>query len=287
MKPTDYLWFPGLCTSAHRVGREILLPSRVLRRKHNELLLFEIIAGCFVCSKTPGYFYLEAKNIKKEPINLQELGFWDTELFRNISSAEKVYFAANCEMEVKLFGKGSRIIYERMNVSLTGFVNSGLIIASKLDACGKNQIFSLRRSGDLFGIDMMFLNQNLNGLCLTAMENTIAVLFNLERFFAVCEPALKVKLLENAARVLAQEKGRLVQKADILSYRKTRDRLLCFIRDLKEREGSNIIPILLNREQLAEYICVDRSGLICELQKMQEEGLLEIEGNHFVLKKDI
>ncbi len=239
--------------------------------------------------KNTRFFYGGAyggEDIKRETTNLQELGFWDTELFRDVNSAERVYFASNCTSETRLFGKGCRIIDEGSRVFLTGYLNSGTVIASKLDACGKNQIFSVRTSGDLFGIDVLFSEDRVNRLCLTAMENTIAVLFDFEGFLAVCESALKVKLLENAARVLATEKGRLIEKADILSYRKTRDRILCFIRALKGREGSNIIPILLNREQLADYICVDRSGLICELQKLQDEGVLEVAGSYFVLKKE-
>jgi CRP-like cAMP-binding protein len=229
---------------------------------------------------------MDVKAIKRETTNLQELGFWDTELFRDVGSDERAYFTSGCATETRLFGKGCRLIDEGSSAFLTGYLSSGIVLASKLDACGKNQIFSVRTSGDLFGIDMLFSEDRVNRLCLTALENTIAVLFDLEGFLAACEPALKVKLLENAARVLATEKGRLIEKADILSYRKTRDRILCFIRTLREREGSNIIPILLNREQLADYICVDRSGLICELQRLQDEGILEVAGSHFVLKRE-
>lgn len=79
--------------------------------------------------------------------------------------------------------------------------------------------------------------------------------------------------------LLAQKNLMLHQKIEILSKHTIRERLLCFF----EQRGQKELTIVLNREELAAFLCVERSALSAELSKMQRDGILVYKGNYFRL----
>ena len=85
------------------------------------------------------------------------------------------------------------------------------------------------------------------------------------------------KLTENMLKILAQKNLMLNQKIEVLSKRTTREKLLCFF-DL-QRGGCKQFTLPFNREQLAKYLCVDRSAMSNELCKMRDDGLIRFEKN--------
>lgn len=86
-------------------------------------------------------------------------------------------------------------------------------------------------------------------------------------------------ITENLLRVISQKCIFLNQKVEILSKRSTRDKILAFL--LYEGKGSKIIRTNLNREEMANFICVDRSALSAELSKMQKECIISYHKNNF------
>ena len=68
------------------------------------------------------------------------------------------------------------------------------------------------------------------------------------------------------------------------SSKKIRGRLLSYLSYQSELQGSRYIDIPLNRQQLADYLSLDRSALSKELGKMKQEGLLDYHRNSFILK---
>ena len=52
-----------------------------------------------------------------------------------------------------------------------------------------------------------------------------------------------------------------------------------------QKSGAYEFDIPFSRQQLADYLAVERSGLSVELCKMRDEGLLEFHKSHFVLKR--
>ena len=87
----------------------------------------------------------------------------------------------------------------------------------------------------------------------------------------------------NMMRVLAEKNILLTRKMECLSKRTTRDKLLCFLSAQALRTGNNMVELPFNRQELADYLCVDRSALSRELSAMREEGLLRFEKNRFEL----
>ena len=80
---------------------------------------------------------------------------------------------------------------------------------------------------------------------------------------------------------ISEKNRNLVRKLSFLSKRTTREKLIAYLSEEagKQDSGSFIIPF--NRQQLADYLSVDRSAMSKELCKMRDEGLIEFAKNRF------
>ena len=93
----------------------------------------------------------------------------------------------------------------------------------------------------------------------------------------------QVRLLGNIIRILAQKNLFLSKKAEFLSQRTTRQKLLAYLSDMERRTGRSTFRIPFNRQEMADFLSVDRSAMSAELSKLQKEGVLEYYKNQFTL----
>lgn len=92
------------------------------------------------------------------------------------------------------------------------------------------------------------------------------------------------RLVQNFLFVMASKNKMLAQKLEHMSRRTTREKLLSYLSEQSQRAGGPSFDISFNRQQLADFLSVDRSAMSNELCKMRDEGMLEFDRNHFVLK---
>ena len=96
---------------------------------------------------------------------------------------------------------------------------------------------------------------------------------------------IRLKIMNNVLNVLSHENNRQRQRVDILSVSGLRERILIYLYYQQKKENSNSIYLHYTREEMASYLCVNRSSLSRELSQMQKEGILSIRENHFILKQ--
>ena len=92
------------------------------------------------------------------------------------------------------------------------------------------------------------------------------------------------KLIQNMMLILASKNVMLTQKIEHLMKRSTREKLLSFLSAQAIEAKTHIFDIPLSRQELADYLAVDRSAMSNELSKLQQEGLLAFTRNHFDLR---
>ena len=109
---------------------------------------------------------------------------------------------------------------------------------------------------------------------------------NVKRILTTCPSTCSHhnRMIRNLLSELAEKNLRLNEKITHLGQRSRRAKILSYLSAEAQRHGSAEFDIAFSRQQLADYLSVDRSGLSMELSRMQEEGLLEYRKNHFVLK---
>ncbi|MDD4851470.1 MAG: Crp/Fnr family transcriptional regulator, partial [Gemmiger sp.] len=117
-----------------------------------------------------------------------------------------------------------------------------------------------------------------------ANQPTTLLLINVSRLLQVCPSpcAHHTRLIRNLLSVMAQKTLNLSRHIQHTAPKGIRGRLVAYLSFLATRQG-RVVTVPFNRQQLADYLGVDRSALCHEISKMQKEGLLRVEKNSFTL----
>ena len=112
------------------------------------------------------------------------------------------------------------------------------------------------------------------------------LMLNINRLLTVCPTACTHhnRLIRNLVSVLAEKVLQFNEKITHMSRRTTREKLLSYLSSESIRQGSLSFDIPYDRQQLADYLCVERAAMSAELSKLQKEGLLTTRKNHFELE---
>ena len=94
-------------------------------------------------------------------------------------------------------------------------------------------------------------------------------------------------LISNLFKILSKENIELIEKIENISQKTIRDKLLTYLSNEGQKHKSNIFEIPFNRQELADYLNIDRSAMSFELSKLKSEGLINYKKNKFVLKVEI
>ena len=88
-------------------------------------------------------------------------------------------------------------------------------------------------------------------------------------------------------RTLAVKTLELNRKIEILSYRSTQDRLMSYLRAVAQQKGTAEFDVPFDRQQLADYLCVERSALSAEISRLSSLGLITSRKSHFALRRTV
>ncbi len=118
-----------------------------------------------------------------------------------------------------------------------------------------------------------------------ALEDSSVFFFDVKRVITTCSSACRfhTMVVQNLFFAISEKNRGLVQKLDYMSRRTTREKLISYLSEEAKKQNSPYITIPFIRQQLADYLSVDRSAMSNELCKMRDEGLLEFEKNRFKL----
>ena len=179
------------------------------------------------------------------------------------------------------YKKDEVILLSGDTVSFVGLILSGSVKIIKEDMDGRIAILSELGVSDLFGEVFACAGVDHSPVTIQAKEAAEILFINYRRIITSCVAAcpFHAKMIENMLKLVAMKSLMLNQKIEILSKLTTREKLLAFF-DL-QRGTAKKFTIPYNREELAHYLCVDRSAMSNELCKMRDEGLITFQKSAF------
>jgi len=179
------------------------------------------------------------------------------------------------------YQKGEIILLAGDTVRFMGLIVAGSVRIVKEDREGHSTILTELTVSESFGEVLACAEVAQSPVTVQAAEDVQVLLIDYRRIVTSCRGAcpFHAKLIENMLKLLARKTLVLNQKIDILSKRITREKLLCYF-DM-QRGTANTFTLPFNRDQLARYLCVDRSAMSSELGKMRDEGLIRFHRNEF------
>lgn len=166
-----------------------------------------------------------------------------------------------------------------------GIVLSGTIQIIKEDFYGNRNIIAYASRGQLFGEAFACANIKILPVSVFAVEDCEIMLIDYRRIITTCPHncSFHSKLIFNMLRIVANKNIMLSQKIEFISKRTTKEKLLAYLSSEAKKAGSNSFSIPYNRQELADYLSVDRSAMSAELCKLRKSGVIEFVKNKFVL----
>lgn len=181
------------------------------------------------------------------------------------------------EMRVK---KGESIVFD--NVRPIAVVLEGVIQIVQDDYWGTRSIIHMLMPGKTMGESFTtFPGVNLNQKAI-AQTDVVLLAFSKDKMLGGSFPEQKL-ILENLLGIYSIHQRIFLQKFQLLSRRKTRDRLLAYLSMTALEKGGPCFTVPFTRQEMADYLCVERSAMCAELSVMQKEGILRYKGREFEL----
>lgn len=209
----------------------------------------------------------------------------DSPLFEGIRREEISPLLACLGGYEKKYDKGQMIFLETCDIRCVGVILSGSVYMTKESMDGKKAILVHMRAGEIFGETFACGLRTDSVVSFEAAEKTGALLMPFHKIMNTCTMSCMFhhRLIENMVRMLTDKNIRLMNKVEVITQRSLRDKILVYLQQEAARQGSREIVIGFGRQELADYLCADRSSLTRELYHMQKEGMLTIDRNKFCL----
>ena len=205
-------------------------------------------------------------------------------LFQDLSEAELDTLAAARHLRTRQFAKHEVIFHAGSCVREIGIVLRGSVHIENLDLWGTKSILSSVGAGQAFA-ETYALCGDVMMVDAVAAEECEVLFVNISAFSGGAPGTVHEKLLRNLLTVSMRKNLSLSQRIFCTTPKTVRGRLLTYFSAQAARSGSLQFEIPFNRQQLADYLNLDRSALSKELCKMLDEGLLTFEKNRFALNE--
>lgn len=216
---------------------------------------------------------------------MPEIDLCSTELFQNIAPEDLNRLLECLDVRKKCYQKGEILFLEGAPTNQLGIVLSGRIMIEMGDAWGGRSILGTIGPGGTFAEAYACIPGEPLLVTVSAAEDTSVMLVNAGRVLTVCPNGCEFHsiLIQNLLTLCARKNLQLSRRMQHTAQKSIRGRLMSYFSQCAKQAGSHRFQIPYNRQQLADYLNVDRSALCSELSKMQRNGLICYQKNQFTI----
>ena len=181
--------------------------------------------------------------------------------------------------------KGQTIFSEGETAVYVGVVLTGAVRVIREDYYGNRSIVAHMGPGEVFGESFACAEVKSLPVSVVAEEDSEYLLIDCRRITMSCTNACAFhsRMIYNLLRLVAGKNLMFNQKLEIIGKRTTREKLMAYLMNQAKQQGKGAFTIPYDRQALADYLEVDRSGLSVEISKLKKEGKLLCEKNRFEL----
>lgn len=206
-------------------------------------------------------------------------------IFSGISESD-IETMTNClSASFKEYKKGEYIFRQGEYLDHFCVLIRGSVHLQSDDYWGNRSIISEVREAEMFGESYAVSGSSAVMIDAVATTDSTVAFFNVKKLMTVCPHACGFHnaVIQNLLIALTHKNRALMQKLTHISKRTTREKLISYLSNQSKIFGSNSFSIPFNRQQLADFLSVDRSAMSNELCKMRDDGLIVFDKNNFTL----
>ena len=206
-------------------------------------------------------------------------------LFDGIAEENLLRMLTCLGARVEVFDKKYTVIAEGNPAKFIGIVLSGSVQMINTDFYGNRCIVSVSQKGEVFCEAFACAETKSIPVSVIATELSEIMLINCSHILHTCTNncGFHQQMIFNLMKSLAVKNIQFHQKIEVTSKRSTREKLLSYLTICEKKAGSREFDIPFDRQELADFLCVERSGLSAEIGKLKKEGIIENYKKHFTL----
>ncbi len=197
-------------------------------------------------------------------------------LFRNMSEADIRQLVTCFGTVVRRYGKGAFLWHEGEQVRHAGIVLRGVVDAVEYRVDGAEQLVARHTAGGVVG-DLLMAGDQPSPVSLRAAEEAEVLFLPVDDILGGCSACCPchTQLRHNLLAEAAEKFWALRRRLGYLSEPGLRQRLLLYLHDEAKRAGAATFTVPFNRQQLADFLGVNRSAMSRELSRLAEDGVIE------------
>ena len=206
-------------------------------------------------------------------------------LFFGIDEQSLIRMLTCLGARITSFDRSYTIFAEGTAARLIGVVLSGSVQVVQVDYYGNRSILSELRTSEMFGEAFACAQIKSLPVSVVANEPSEVMLIDASHILHTCSNncGFHQQLIYNLMKDLAEKTISFHRRIEITSKRTTREKLLTYLDMQAKLSGSESFEIPFDRQELADYLEVERSGLSSEIGKLQREGIIRTKKNYFEL----
>lgn len=205
--------------------------------------------------------------------------------FAGIGTGELEEMLSWLRAETAAYQKGEILFRQGDRMDRMGIVLEGQLSLEREDFWGNRNILASVGRGEVFGEVYACRKDQALAVRVAAVEPTRVLFLKIGPVLQEGRSAGRLydRLSRNLIHILAEKTYMMSRKNEYLAARGIREKLMAYLSGQADLEGKSEFSIPFNRQELADFLSVDRSALSRELGKMKTEGILECRKNHFRL----
>ena len=209
-----------------------------------------------------------------------------TKLFQGIREHEIEAMLTCFSAEERTYGKDAYIYRAGDVTGRLGVVMEGAVNIIKDDVWGNRKIIENIGGGQIFGETYACLKGEPLMVDVQASERSRILFMDVNRILTTCSSSCDFhnRLIRSLMYVLAGKNLMLTKKMDIITPKSLRERVMVYLSQESVKQGCRTVTVPFNRQQMADYLSVDRSALSAELSRMQRDGVISYEKNRFTIQ---
>lgn len=208
-----------------------------------------------------------------------------TRLFHGLTDKEAEMALRGLHATEKSYRKGEILLHAGTVTDRLGLVLAGSVTIESNDIWGNRTILGLIETGNIFAETYALLPGEPMLVDVCANEDTRILFLRADALINLSpqEELWQSKLIRNLLHISSQKNLHLSGRNFHTAPKTVRGRIMAYLNSIALRRHGNEFDIPFDRQQLADYLNLDRTALSKELGKMQKEGILKFRKNHFIV----
>ena len=204
-------------------------------------------------------------------------------LFKGINENEFESMLSCIGGRFRTYDKGETIIFIGNEMYDVGIVISGEVLVINEDFYGNRSIYMQMKEGESFGESYACAGIEKSPANVVTVTGCEVLFFDIKRSLTTCSSAcvFHTRFIKNLLMLIACKNLHLNHKIEFLSKRTIREKLMAYLLEQAKENNSEEFEIRFDRNELADFLYIDRSAMSREMCKMRDDGLITFNKNKF------